>query len=122
MSASFFCVIGSRLASLLFSISWSFFPNRDKEMAKLMGEPADDAAPFFHPTRARHHETYVMVFLPFIAVNKFEFNNLTFRLFTALSATPTQTGKRYRKRDIAFFLGRHISNYLIVEHNLAQGR
>ena len=91
-------------------------------MAKLMGEPADDAAPFFHPTRARHHETYVMVFLPFIAVNKFEFNNLTFRLFTALSATPTQTGKRYRKRDIAFFLGRHISNYLIVEHNLAQGR
>ena len=27
------------------------FP-RDKEMAKLMEEPADDAAPFFHPTRA----------------------------------------------------------------------
>ena len=25
---------------------------RDKEMAKLMGEPADNAAPFFHPTRA----------------------------------------------------------------------
>ena len=24
---------------------------RYKEMAKLMGEPADDAAPFFHPTR-----------------------------------------------------------------------
>ena len=25
---------------------------RDKEIAKLMGEPADDAAPFFPPTRA----------------------------------------------------------------------
>ena len=51
---------------------------------------------------------FMVVLLSFIAVNKFAFNNLTFRLFTALSATPTQTGKRYRKRDIAFFLGRHI--------------
>ena len=31
-------------------------------MAKLMGEPADDAAPFFHPTRAHPKTLYLPPF------------------------------------------------------------
>ena len=58
----------------------------------------------------------MVVLLPFIAVNKFAFNNLTFRLFTALSATPTQTGKLYRKRDS--FLSR--STYLKLFNSWTQ--